>query len=417
MAIALASGVATTWCTSARADGYVEFYAQGFSGPNSVSALSQLPDKADVTGQTYSVTATPGGPTTQVTITDGYTLAAVIAAFGDSSQAFGYAAIRGTNGWEVLVPRAEALSGAAGGPVLWADASGMHFADGTPTHYVTGTSNEIYVSLEQGSILSVTASTTTKGKITAGQAVQFEVDAPVTGQAAGETLSYRWLFDDGNTGSGSSVSHKYLVAGTYDAYLEVTGSDNSVGYSPLIAIAVGTTPKGPNRAGGGTSKKKDAPTHGPGVKGGQTHHTSNPGQTGTVGANGASSAPTANKPTAATTPAAVITPTVVTTTAVASRARPPIVRRTRQDPGQPLTGIPLTGAMSTPAATRRAGSATTRPGVSDPARTGHLTAASGVGEYLWIVLAAAAMALGGALLESKASRLGRRRWTMLGGAG
>lgn len=398
----LTIAAAATCCTTARADGFVNFST--YSGQWSLTALSQLPNSppADVTGRTYEVTETPGSAPTHVNITNGYTLATIIDAFGDSSLSFDYVAITAPDGREILVPRAEALSTAAGGPVLWADASGTHFADANPGDYVTGGSNEVYVALDTGSILSITASTTTTGTITPGEPVHFELDAPVTGQTAGETLTYHWVFDDGTTSSGISTSHKYLVAGTYDAYLQVTGSDNSAGYSSVIPITVGKTPTGPNRAGGGTSKKKHAPTHGPGIKG------ASPGHRGTVGNAGKAGKSQTTSTTSAT--ATVRTPTT-TTPGGAVRPRHPAVKRTSHPTGQLLAGIPISGAVFTPAPpARRAALPAGQAGVVDAARTGHPTAAGGVGDDVWIVLAMVAMVLSGALLELKGLRFGREPW-------
>jgi hypothetical protein len=66
----------------------------------------------------------------------------------------------------------------------------------------------------------VAAATATPSSVTTGQAVSF--DGSASSDVDGDSLAYSWMFDDGGTGSGPSVSHAFSTAGTHLATLTVT---------------------------------------------------------------------------------------------------------------------------------------------------------------------------------------------------
>ena len=68
--------------------------------------------------------------------------------------------------------------------------------------------------------------------VTLGESIDFTVTAD---DESGGSLTYTWDFGDGNTDSGTSVSHTYAASGTYDVTVTVT---NSVGGSATESISI-----------------------------------------------------------------------------------------------------------------------------------------------------------------------------------
>ncbi|SFR37153.1 PQQ-dependent sugar dehydrogenase [Halogeometricum limi] len=72
--------------------------------------------------------------------------------------------------------------------------------------------------------------------------------APLTVQFAGsatdpngDRLTYRWVFGDGTSASGASVSHTYQKKGRYTAYLRVSDGTTTVDSGPVV-VSVGSGP-------------------------------------------------------------------------------------------------------------------------------------------------------------------------------
>ena len=65
----------------------------------------------------------------------------------------------------------------------------------------------------------------------AGESVTFDGTGTIVSNLPADTVavSYRWTFGDGSTGSGSSTTHSYDNAGTYDVTLKVIDSAGRVG--------------------------------------------------------------------------------------------------------------------------------------------------------------------------------------------
>jgi PKD repeat protein len=83
--------------------------------------------------------------------------------------------------------------------------------------------------------MSVDASATTAATIISGGSVSFSANA--TGGAPGG-YTYAWTFGDGGVGTGSTVSHTYLTAGTYYAHVHVTDSATNFVDSNDVVIRV-----------------------------------------------------------------------------------------------------------------------------------------------------------------------------------
>lgn len=58
-----------------------------------------------------------------------------------------------------------------------------------------------------------------------------------------DSLTYNWVFGDGNQANGSSVNHTYLNAGNYTAFLQVSDGTNNPTVSSPIDINVGVPPQ------------------------------------------------------------------------------------------------------------------------------------------------------------------------------
>jgi hypothetical protein len=351
---------------------------------------------------TYSDTAPAGGTPGTVTVGSGFSFPTILTAFGIPSSSFTVAEIVGPDGHSVLLTNAQAESETAfpdGPAVVWQDSAGVYFllpssGSGTTDDGETfaGQSDELDINLYSGALLSVSITSSTQ-TVKAGKPVHFSATA--TGALPGETLSYKWYFDDGNGGSQASINHSYLVAGTYDVYLRVTGSKDSIGYSSMIPITVGKAPKGPDRNGGGETKKKKAPASGAGSKGAGDKKSAAKKATTKTTTTAAATTTTATTTSATTTP----------TTPAASHHSP--ASRAPRPAGPLLSGIALSAAQIT--AAQATPTASARPGVPNPARTGHLTPhGRGIGEGFWVALGTLGTLLSGALLEAYGPP--RRSW-------
>lgn len=347
--------------------------------------LGELPGGAvpDVGDRTFENVVTPAGHVGTVTVTGAYSLHALLGYGGIAPSSYTVAEIEVPNAPPLLLSSAEVTSQGTA-PVVWKDATGLHVlvpsAGSSPVQTgetFTTVSSVLTVNLHSGALLTVEASSSVRSS-PVGKPVRFAASA--TGALPGESLSYHWYFDDGSGALQPSTSHAYIVAGTYDVYMTVIGSQDSVGISPAIPIQVGRAPRGPKRQGGGTNKVPTAPTHGPGL----------------AGAGGsASPAPARVTPPGRTRPpsgAAHLLSHAVhrgPSTALAQRSR------TAQ---RMLRGVVVTTAS--PLDRRSPRDRGKRAGAARAARTGHLALAhlrSLV--WLWIALAAAGSLLGGALLE------------------
>lgn len=371
---------------------------------------ADVSDRAYSSISTYSDSAPAGGPAGTVTVDSGFSLGTVLNAVGITPDSFTAAEVVGPDSRPVLLTEAQAESPTAfpdGPAVIWQDSAGIHFllpsdgsgSDGeTFTDEGAGTGQKLEINLYSGALLSVDAEASTR-KVAVDKPVRF--NATVSGQLPGETLTYRWVFDDGYGGSQASISHSYAAPGTYYVFLRVSGSQDSIGYSAMLPVTVGKVPEGPNRDGGGKAKRRAAPTHGASRKGsakGQpTRATKRPGSSDQ---SGPPSSPVLRQPGTST-----------------GEPRPPHSSRSERSPrrqrksiqvarpeGRLLSGIVIGSAGAVP---RDTGSSTRSPaGALTPARTGHLKPHAGpVGEQAWIGLLALLAVASGAVLEGRWLRI------------
>ena len=403
LAAAVTFSALAACCSTAEAAGYIQIVPVGVTSYVYGVDLSQLPGAPapDITNRAYNGISTAGGPPRSVTVTSGYSVPELLEDL-DPGISFTFAEVLGPDGRSVLLtnPQATSVTGTYpdGPPVVWQDSTGVHFlvpslpgGGAYAGQSFSGQADTITINLHSGSLLNVGISSSTQ-KVALDKPVKFR--STVTGASPGTSLNYRWSFGDGNGGSQAAVTHHYIVAGTYDVYLRVSSDDDSLGFSSVIAIEVGKAPKGPNRQGGGTSKKKKAATSGAGSKGsGGKKSTAKKVKSTTTKA---ASKPTGAKPSTPTT-----STTTTTTTKPAAKPSPPrdtAVRRALRPAGALLSGVAISATPKPPE--RSSPTAPARPGVPDPARTGHLSATHhGPGEGFWIALGILATLIGGALLE------------------
>lgn len=103
--------------------------------------------------------------------------------------------------------------------------------------------------------------TASKKKIKAGQSVKFAATA--SGGGAGDKYAFKWNFNDGSTGNGASVAHRFKKRGTYRVLVgaSIVGSDRSD--PAVVTIQVGEPTKSKKkRTGGGTNDSANAPAGG-----------------------------------------------------------------------------------------------------------------------------------------------------------
>ncbi len=92
----------------------------------------------------------------------------------------------------------------------------------------------------------------------------------MSGAAAGETVKINWTFDDGRSGRGREVTHRFRKPGSYDVVVGATTENDERGADDIVSVRVGKAPEGPDRKGGGTNPDSDAPDSGAGTGTGGT---------------------------------------------------------------------------------------------------------------------------------------------------
>ncbi|MCP4878510.1 MAG: PKD domain-containing protein, partial [Gammaproteobacteria bacterium] len=66
--------------------------------------------------------------------------------------------------------------------------------------------------------------------------VEVGFDGSGSGDTDGTIVAYNWIFGDGNTGTGPTVSHTYVVADIYNVILEVTDDSGKTASDSTVAI-------------------------------------------------------------------------------------------------------------------------------------------------------------------------------------
>jgi hypothetical protein len=327
----------------------------------------------------YSNVATPDGSPQSVTVTSGYTLKQVLGYLRISPISFGSAEIVAPEGPPVVISSTQATSATAyadGPPVVWADGAGTHFLEpSTPS----GTTNAgetftgtITIQLHRGPPLALGLFAIPQAAVV-NKPVQFHSEI-----YGGTPLTFQWSFGDSSVGSVADPSHTYTALGTYNVWLQVTGSDDSVGASSVIHIVVGNPPKVASNPGAGAGG-------------------SGTGTGGTGGSGGTSGGGTG----------AATSSTAATTTTSAQPHRSKSATHHRPKPVPRPTG-PLVSGIAISYITPAASAADAAAGAARSARAAHARArTAGLDEGMWIWFAVLAMLFGGGILEWTGPRLGK----------
>jgi hypothetical protein len=299
IALALAVSLGSPWAAAARADSPQATVVSpgGASQTLSLAALGS----GDVADRNYAVRSETGEETRTVS---GFSLAALLEAAGADPYSFSYAEVQRPSGGAVLLSRTQALSnGGDGPPVVYATAAGTAFlrpsAGGEDLNAADcfEAPQGLTIVLRKGAALQLRAEASPR-KTQPGKPVSFE--AIVERSGAGEELTYSWYFDDGHSASGDEVSHSFAKPGSYDVVVGARASGEEAGASAVVTVQVGEPPSGPDRKGGGSSEKKDAPDHGAASGGGAEGGASDGSEAGAPSAVTAPSAvPSAPQPAAA----------------------------------------------------------------------------------------------------------------------
>lgn len=252
--LAAAALVALALPAAARADGRIVVAPDG--EPEKAVTLSALQGRYDVRDRPYRG---PDGRTTRVT---GISLDAVLRATG--VDPFGFERAKVSAGGATLpVQRSEIVTGDEfpdGPPVFSEDGRGAYFllpaaTDGRAARRAEAA--ELRVRMVRTSGIAVRARAS-KRRVDPGDAVTF------TARAEGGTgrISYSWSFDDGRSGRGARVTHRFKRSGTYDVVVGATTSTDATGADDIVTVTVGRPPRGPDRKGGGTDSDAAAPDSG-----------------------------------------------------------------------------------------------------------------------------------------------------------
>ncbi|MGN6188104.1 MAG: PKD domain-containing protein [Conexibacter sp.] len=206
--------------------------------------LGDLAGRFDVHGVTYTVRAADGATST-VTVTDGISLNALLAAVALDGDAFDYISLAKADGSSAIVMRDDLGGTDEGPPVVWGDDQGLHFlrpsggdGDANGADLVTlADGAPLALALKRGSPLVPRIAISTL-RARPGERVRFS--ASLSGGASlGPGLAYSWYFDGFGSARGAHVSRRFPPGGPYLVLLNVVrGDGTSVGPSDTVSIRV-----------------------------------------------------------------------------------------------------------------------------------------------------------------------------------
>ncbi len=206
-------------------------------------ALAGLADRFDVHDAAYTVRAADGATST-VTVADGISLAALLAAAGLDADVFGYIELSKADGSSAIVLRDDLGGTDEGPPVVWSDADGVHFlrpsggeADANGADLVTLAADPLSIALKAGEPL-VPRIAVSALRVHPRERVDFSASL-VGGAALGAGRDYQWYFDGTGTVRGANVSHRFPRPGTYLVLLNVVrGDGTSLGDPDTVNVRV-----------------------------------------------------------------------------------------------------------------------------------------------------------------------------------
>jgi hypothetical protein len=260
--LALALAVLATSCASlARADDAAPppappatvAIAPSGGGAARTLALADLAAQRDVHDATYTLRAADGA-TSSVTVADGISLTALLAAAGLDADAFTYLEVARPDGTSALVLRDDLGGGEEGPPVVWADAAGVHLLrpssggdDANADDLVTFADGSLSLQLRTGDPVQPRIAVS---KLRAGPNERIDFSASLAAGTLGAGMEFQWYFDGSGTVFGANVSHRFPRPGTYVVLLNVVRrSGESLGLPDQVRIRV-VRPQRDERSGG-----------------------------------------------------------------------------------------------------------------------------------------------------------------------
>ena len=194
---------------------------------------------------------------------------------------------------------------------------------GDTSDFVRSTGQPLEMTVNGGSLLSVDVSASPRtGKV--GQTFTFT--ATLQAPPPGASFQYVWTFDDGQTATGQTVTHRYTASGDYQPRVEVTGSGGN------NARCSGTC-GGPGKVDITVTGRERSPdeTQGTPLGGGSAGGGTGTGGTGTGTGTGDGSSLTGG----------------AGGSKASSQRRAPAARAERPEPREPFSSDPASGAGKT----------------------------------------------------------------------
>lgn len=256
---ALLAALALTFAApslASAADVTVNFARGGGSKTVSLSSVSGAFD----VNSAYALIGASGATTTRQI--SGISLRALLDAVG-ADPTYSAVTIARPEGGAVRISRAQLEAGGLT-PVVYDDGGRATFVrpaysatDQNATDVVSG--SPLVITQVDGTDYDLKATPASK-TVKVGETVKF--NATATG-AAGQKLTIKWNFNDGTTGDGEAVAHKFKKRGYYRVLVTVSGEGDSTSNSTVLKIQVGKAAKSKKqREGGGTNDAAGAPISG-----------------------------------------------------------------------------------------------------------------------------------------------------------
>ncbi len=195
---------------------------QGVNSPTKLISGGQIAASADSIG-TYTVRDGPGDPGKQVRLS-GLSIRRLLGLAGYNAGAVRFVQVLGGDGSVITVTAPEINGSTSPPPIVSDDGATTRFAKagGQSVSSVPGTPLEMTV--EGGSLLSIRASASPT-TVKVGQTVTFR--ASIKFQPEGASYTYTWDFNDGQSATGASVTHKYTSSADFIPRVTVRGTGGS----------------------------------------------------------------------------------------------------------------------------------------------------------------------------------------------
>ncbi len=182
-------------------------------------------------GGTYTLRERPGDPGERISLR-GVSMRGLLDLAGFNPAAVQFVQILGGDGSVITMtgPEINSPPFPEGPAIVTDEGSKTRFvkparsSGGTSENVISAPGTALEMTVEGGSLLSIRA-TATPGTVKTGQTVTFHAD--VRFAPAGASFIYTWDFQDGATGSGATVTHRFRTSGDLEPRVTVRGSGGS----------------------------------------------------------------------------------------------------------------------------------------------------------------------------------------------